>query len=222
MNIGRCLLNASSGLALVAIGLLGGWWAFAFNPFDHSEKVIGQLERENEALREESGHLRYINDLAVEFSTNPLIVTVIDQYSREYLRNEGPEWRLLRTPEFVTYIMLSLIYAESKGDPTAVGDEGKARGLTQIWVTTAQQYGKVSPEELLDAETNILYAFKHFHYLLKKYRGNAALALYAWNQGSGTVDKFLAYGQAPQSGYGKRVYQAALTNNRELPFVKRK
>ena len=98
----------------------------------------------------------------------------------------------------------------------AVGDGGKARGLTQIWVSTAREYGNVTAEQLQRPETNISFAFKHFQHLLQKYRGNLALALYAWNRGSGRVDKLLLYGESPQNGYAKKVYEAALVSNREL------
>jgi hypothetical protein len=186
-----------------------------------SEQLRGQvteLKKKCDSLREENEHLRYINSLSVEFSMDPLIVTLVDQYSRDYLQTGGPEWRLVKTPEFLTYIMLSIIYAESKGNPCAVGDNGKARGLTQIWVSTANDYGAVTPEQLLDPETNISYSFKHFQGLLRKYSGNLAMALYAWNRGSGTVDNLLIYGRSPENGYGKKVYQASLDNNRNVVF----
>ena len=180
------------------------------------KKELAELNKTNFSLKEDNDRLRYINSLAVEFSMDPLIVTLVDQYSRQHLNHARPEWRLVKTPEFLTYIMLSLIYTESKGDAGAVGDGGKARGLTQIWVTTARDYGNVSADQLLDPETNIAYSFKHFHELLKKYRGNLAMVLYAWNRGTGTVDRLLAYGQSPENGYGKRVYQASLDNNRHF------
>jgi len=183
---------------------------------DRLKDEVTELAKKNHNLQEENDRLRYINSLSVEFSMDPLIVTLVDQQSRQYLNHKSAEWRLLKTPEFLTYIMLSLIYAESKGDPGAVGDGGKARGLTQIWVTTARDYGNVSAEQLLDPETNINYSFKHFHELLKKYHGNLAMVLYAWNRGPGTVDRLLQYGQTPENGYGKRVYQASLDNNRHF------
>jgi hypothetical protein len=205
-------------LLAFAVGVAGA----GFPLQRHSEQLQGQLEhltKTNDSLQLENNHLRYINSLSVEFSMDPMVVTLVDQYSRQYLKGEAAEWRLLKTPEFLTYIMLSLIYAESKGDPGAVGDGGRARGLTQIWVTTAKDYGNVSAEQLLDPETNISYSFKHFHGLLKKYRGNLAMVLYAWNRGPGTVDRLLLYGQTPENGYGKKVYQASVDNNRKVVFT---
>ena len=200
----------------LGLGLLVG--ASAFSSYSTQtvrqlKQKIAQLEEHNKELDQKSKQLSYIHDLAVEFSMDPFIVSLVDHYSRRSLKKEELEWRLLKTPEFTTYFMLSLIYAESKGNPNTIGDQGKAQGLTQIWVSTAQDYGEVTAQQLLDPETNIAFAFKHFDHLLKKYKGNLALALYAWNRGHGTVDRILSYGQSPQNGYGKKVYEAALVNN---------
>lgn len=204
-----------------AIGLLGGG-LFLVDEANQLRDHIATLSNENQALvhknqvlTQTEEKLRYVYDLATEFSIDPAIVTLVDHYARENMREDEPEWRLVRTPEFMTYVMLSLIYVESNGNTHAVGDGGKARGLTQIWVSTANDYGDVTPEQLHLPETNISYAFKHFHYLLKKYRGNLALALYAWNRGAGKVDKLLVYGESPQNGYAKKIYEAALVNNRD-------
>ena len=214
---------------VVIVTLLAGFLSMVYQVERLDRRVDGLLgeneklsarnqavNTQNAALSAQARQLSYINDLAIEFSIDPGIVTLVDHYSREFMNSAGPEWRLLKTPEFMTYIMLSLIHAESRGDPTAIGDGGKARGLTQIWVSTAQEYGEVTASDLHRPETNISFAFQHFHHLLKRYRGNLALALYAWNRGSGTVDKLLTYGESPQNGYAKKVYEAALLNNRDL------
>ena len=209
------------GFSLVSIALLFTFILPLVDRSDENQKQqdlqseIDALKRDNLALVKDNEHLNYIHSLAIEFSMNPTFVALVDNYSQEYLQNGGSEWRLLKTPEFTTYIMLSLIHAESKGNPVAIGDSGRARGLTQIWLSTARQYGQVTAQELLDPETNISFAFKHFHQLLKKYKGNLALTLYAWNRGPGKVDKLLSYGESPQNGYAKKIYQAALLNNRQ-------
>lgn len=46
--------------------------------------------------------------------------------------------------------------------------------------------------------------------------GNLALALYAWNRGSGKVDQLIHYGEIPSNGYGRKVYRAALDDNTKL------
>jgi len=199
----------------LTVALLAGF-VYLMDQADQLRDQIAVLSEQNLILTEKTEHLSYVNDLAIEFSMDPAIVILIDRFSREYMKNGGPEWRLVRTPEFMSYIMLSLIYVESKGNTHAVGDGGKARGLTQIWVSTAKDYGDVTAEQLHRPETNLSFAFKHFQHLLQKYRGNLALALYAWNRGSGKVDKLLVYGESPQNGYAKKVYEAALVSNREL------
>jgi len=199
----------------LTVGLLAGF-VYLIDQSNQLRDQLVLLSEQKQMLTEKTEHLSYVYNLAIEFSMDPAIVTLIDRYSREYMKNGGPEWRLVRTPEFMSYIMLSLIYVESNGNPNAVGDGGKARGLTQIWVSTAREYGNVTAAQLLRPETNLSFAFKHFQHLLQKYRGNLALALYAWNRGSGTVDKLLVYGESPQNGYAKKVYEAALLNNREL------
>ena len=205
-------------LALVIVLLAGGshWMDQEDQRIQDQLTLFGQ---ENAMRIERNEHLRYINDLALEFSMDPAIVVLVDRYSREYLKEGGLEWRLVRNPEFMSYIMLSLIYVESKGNTHAVGDGGRARGLTQIWVSTAQDYGEVTAEALHSPETNISFAFKHFHQLLKKYQGNFALTLYAWNRGSRKVDRLLAYGESPGNGYARKVYEAALVNNRDRLLV---
>ena len=201
-------------VALTVVLLAG--FVYLIDQADQLRDQIAVLSEQNLILTEKTEHLSYVNDLAIEFSMDPAIVILIDRYSREYMKDGGPEWRLVRTPEFMSYIMLSLIYVESKGNTHAVGDGGKARGLTQIWVSTARDYGNVTAEQLHRPETNLSFAFKHFQHLLQKYRGNLALALYAWNRGSGKVDRLLVYGESPQNGYAEKVYEAALVSNRDL------
>jgi hypothetical protein len=200
-------------ITILSTGALLGAFAghhYLTHDADPSAEVIDRLEAENLRLAEENARLEFVQDLASEFSMNPTVVDLVHRYSRQYVNSSETEWRLIQTPEFMTHIMLSVIHAESKGKPDAVGDSGRARGLTQIWVSTARQYGDVTAEELLEPETNIKYSFQHFHYLLRRYKGNLALALYAWNRGAGKVDKLISYGLPPSNGYGVKVYRASL------------
>jgi len=205
------LINVTGFLLL---GAISEGWLYSYD-YEDSSPRIRQLEIDNIALREEIRRLRFLQDLSLEFSMSPRIVSLVDRYARDYVNAEKMEWRLIQTPEFLTHIMLSLIHAESRGESTAIGDSGRAVGLTQIWTSTAQQYGDVGPEDLLDPETNIDYAFRHLHYLLKRYRGNLALALYAWNRGQGTVDRLIRHGESPDNGFAPRVYRAALSASQE-------
>lgn len=176
------------------------------------EQAKQQLEVDKAQLESEKQHLKFVADMANQFSITPYIVDIVYRESQDSVDPTKAEWRLIQTPEFMTYLMLSVIHAESKGNPQAVGDNGRARGLTQIWVSTARQYGEVSPQDLLDPATNLHYAFKHFSYLLERYQGNLALTLYAWNRGEGTIDKLLSYGEVPSNSYGVKIYRAALAS----------
>ncbi len=164
-----------------------------------------------------AAHLERIYNLSIEFGFDPLIVELVSEEAGRLIKEKGEEWRLIQNPEYLTYLMLSIIAVESNGNTWAVGDKGKARGLTQIWTTTAKSYQEdITAEALLNPQINIELSFKHFHELLKKYHGNFGLVLYAWNRGSGKVDNLLAYGRAVENGYGRKVYAAALNQNREI------
>ena len=172
----------------------------------------------SESIQEVSqnfGELQRLHDLAIEFGFKPIIVDIVDHHSQALLREGGPEFRLIQTPEYLTHIFLSLIYAESKGNSGAVGDKGKARGLTQIWTSTARQYAKdITPQALLDPGTNIEISFLHFRKLLQDYRGNFTLVLLAWNRGPGRVNELIRWGQSPANGYGEKVFSASVTASR--------
>ncbi len=151
-------------------------------------RQIERLTAERKALELKYRELSYIHDLAIEFSFDPLLVSTVDHYSKMYVDLAGTEWRFVKNHESMTHIMLSLIFAESKGNPRAEGNGGKARGLTQIWTSTARQYvkelGEVTAEDLLDPEINLKFSFRHFQELLRDFQGNVTLALLAWHRGA--------------------------------------
>ena len=186
------------------------------NTASYAEKSKA-LEGELNGIISEYEDLSYKYFLAIEFSFDPLIVELVEAEAAKVFADTQGEFRLIRTPEYLAYLFLSLIYVESKGNVYAVGDNGKARGLTQIWTTTAKAYDEeITPEALFDPQTNIRLGFRHFVELLRHYKGNFALALYGWNRGQSRVDKLIAYGTV-ENGYGAKVYQAALvTNGRNL------
>ena len=109
------------GVLVLVLGFLASGRYWMGQQDQRVKDQISGLQQENEMLVRRNEQLSYINGLAVEFSMDPTIVALVDRYSREYMRKSGPEWRLVRTPEFMSYIMLSLIYVESKGNTHAVG-----------------------------------------------------------------------------------------------------
>lgn len=59
---------------------------------------------------------------------------------------------------------------ESDFNPNAMGDDGRAFGLMQIWYPTAQGHGYEGPPYgLLDPEVNIFYATRELNHLIERY-----------------------------------------------------
>lgn len=59
---------------------------------------------------------------------------------------------------------------ESDLDRSAIGDQGKAFGLMQIWYPTARGHGYTgTPYGLLDPEVNIYYATRELNHLVNRY-----------------------------------------------------
>jgi len=152
--------------------------------------------------------------LAVEFNTTPTIVAIVDHYSQEVVRNSN-YMSLIRTHENFTHLMLSLMWHESRVTATATGDKGNARGLTQIWTTTAQDYEpEVTAKELLNPETNIKISMRHYVALLEHFEGNDKLALLAWNRGRTRVDDLISMGHDPANGFAEKVRVASVNASR--------
>lgn len=83
-------------------------------------------------------------------------------------------------------LLLSVIHAESGGNPHAVSRVGAA-GLMQLMPSTAQQLGvqdRFHPEQNINGGTAYLDA------LLTRYHDNLELALAAYNAGPAAVDKY--------------------------------
>tara|TARA_R110002167_G_scaffold151329_2_gene345256 strand:- start:1243 stop:1893 length:651 start_codon:yes stop_codon:yes gene_type:complete len=86
----------------------------------------------------------------------------------------------------------ALISKETGGtwDPNARSGKGAA-GLAQVMPKTAVKpgYGVKPLEDRLDPVESLRFGADYLAALLKKYKGNMALALAAYNAGPGTVDK---------------------------------
>jgi soluble lytic murein transglycosylase-like protein len=154
--------------------------------------------------------------LSLEFGFSPMIVEVVERQatrSAEDLKDEFA-WRFVKSDRELAYLLLSIIKIESGGNVRAYNADGQAFGLTQMQLPTAQTYRKnINADDLYNVQTHLELASTHLKALLKKYHGNAALAVIAWNRGSGSVDRLIALGSSPENGYANRVFRAALATN---------
>jgi peptidoglycan lytic transglycosylase len=92
-------------------------------------------------------------------------------------------------------LIAAVIYAESKFN--ARDSSTGAKGLMQIQPATARFIARrsggtaFSVADLSDPQTNISYGSYYLRYLLDGYRGNATLALAAYNGGETNVDDWI-------------------------------
>jgi Transglycosylase SLT domain len=83
-------------------------------------------------------------------------------------------------------LVSAVIKAESDYNPKVVSHKG-ARGLMQLMPATAKRFGVT---DSFDPKQNIYAGTKYLRWLLKKFDGNADLAVAAYNAGEGNVWKY--------------------------------
>ena len=94
-----------------------------------------------------------------------------------------------------------LVRLESEFNERATSKVG-ALGLMQLMPSTAVQYEKgVAATKLYDRETNLRIGFKYLRVLLDQFKGNASLALLAYNRGEDNVWRDVKAGIDPGNGY---------------------
>jgi soluble lytic murein transglycosylase-like protein len=101
----------------------------------------------------------------------------------------------------------SLLYAqvhrESKGQPDAIGDQGRARGLMQLHPGAAKEAG-FTHDEMFDPAKNVEAGAEYLAQQLSSFSHDPNLAVSAYNAGPGNVRK--VGGVTPSSaGYLKEV-----------------
>lgn len=201
------LLGAAALLGLIAYSPLPLWWWTPSLSETAATQRLAYLENEIETL-----------NLAREFGFDPIIVDVtriaVHSAFRDGQRRNKLTWRFVRSEQELTYLLLSLIQTESRGNPAAINSGSSATGLTQLLLSTARQYDRsVSPQELQTIPKHMNIAVRYFVDLLEKYNGNSTLAVIAWNRGPGTVDRAIALGNSPENGYARQVFMQAAMHN---------
>ncbi|PRX32648.1 soluble lytic murein transglycosylase [Orenia metallireducens] len=94
------------------------------------------------------------------------------------------------------YIIMAIIYVESKFKPEATSNKG-ARGLMQImpatgtWIATMINDSSFCEDDLYNPEINIRYGAWYLAQLKKKFDDNMLVVLAAYNGGEGNVDRWL-------------------------------
>ncbi|QWU14447.1 phage tail tape measure protein, TP901 family, core region [Paenibacillus sophorae] len=89
-------------------------------------------------------------------------------------------------------LIKAIIAQESSFNPNSTSHSG-AKGLMQLMDGTARGLGVTNS---YDPEQNVAGGTKYFAGLLKKYNGDAELALMAYNGGPGRIDKWLKSGKS--------------------------
>jgi soluble lytic murein transglycosylase-like protein len=111
--------------------------------------------------------------------------------SQQWLRSAQmqPLFERIATRYGVHVALVEAVAAiESANNPLAVSPRG-ARGVMQLMPDTARTYGVTDPRALDDPERNIDAGVRHLKDLLAQHQNNVALALAAYNAGSGAVAK---------------------------------
>jgi soluble lytic murein transglycosylase-like protein len=99
----------------------------------------------------------------------------------------------------------AVLMAESAGDPSAISIAG-AQGLMQLMPGTSSSCGIGNP---FDPTENVSCGTAYLGALLKRYHGDATLAVAAYNAGPGAVDRYHGVPPYPETrAYVARVIAA--------------
>lgn len=193
-------------LSVVTLMLVGAHFSDSYTrSIPISQDRVAQLQDEEETL-----------NLSLEFGFDPMIVTLTRRLSADAMRKHAcncPTWRFVRTERDLTYLLLSLVQTESRGNYAAYNPAGKAYGLTQLLMSTARMYDKnVSEAELVTMPRNLTIAVAYFVDLLERFKGNYTLAVIAWNHGPNAVDHGLSSG-IYLDPYARTVFAQAAVRN---------
>lgn len=198
-------------------------WLTLVTVTDLSKRAKNAYDPEVTLLQSEYANLMSAQetlDLAYEFGFDPMIVRVTQHLAASVYnkhRCDCATWRFVRSADDLTYMLLSIIAIESRGNPRAINipnGPSQGIGLTQLVLSTARMYNKsVTQDDLMTIPAHMEIAVQHFVDLLMRYNGNHWLAILAWNRGIGAVERSLVLGKDPENGYGQLVLARAAMRN---------
>jgi soluble lytic murein transglycosylase-like protein len=130
------------------------------------------------------------------------------EYARHYRLGLGLShqiYRIARAQHIDPELAFRLVRVESNFVANAVSYAG-AVGLTQLMPGTARYFKPgVTPEELMDPETNLRIGFRYLRVLVREFDGNLRNALLTYNRGPTAVYAALLMGEDPGNGYDRIV-----------------
>lgn len=175
---GRAISLAAALITLVGVGTTGaaeifasigadGVVRYATQPLDGSYRFIYQEPGQSVALRP-------ARSPTARSSRARQLQPLIDRIARQH--------------EVSPALVEAVIAIESGHNAAAVSPKG-AQGAMQLMPATAARYGVTTAQALRDPERNIDAGVRHLKALLTLHQGNVALALAAYNAGSGAVGR---------------------------------
>jgi soluble lytic murein transglycosylase-like protein len=211
----RPTMSILAGLAFIAP-------ASAFivaGPWEDEEPVVVEAE----AAAEESPELAQARDAVATAWRERVLDRERARISAQYVKRfripadlaEDIHWAATKE-RIDPHLAFRLVNAESSFRPSAVSSVG-AVGLTQVMPSTANWLiPGTRAEDLLQPRFNLRVGFRYLRKLLDTYKGDAHLALLAYNRGPGIVDALIDGGQDPDNGYGELVLTGDRTRHQQF------
>lgn len=112
-----------------------------------------------------------------------------DALFKKYAAENGIDWQLMKAIALNESTLGQSWLVENK----MWSSDGKSRGLMQLTVPTANDFEKVTAEQLDDAETSIRIAAKFLKQLTGIFQGNTQKIVMSYNQGAGNTLKGKLY-----------------------------
>ena len=162
-------------------------------PIQNEHKII--MNSTTSAIRQNPSASECFSDILSEKSS-------ISEYMDSIFQKASAQY------DVPANLLKAVAKAESNFNPKAVSGSGAA-GVMQLMPKTAEYLGV---KDIFDAEQNIMGGAKYLSELIKKYDGNTALALAAYNAGSGNVAK---YGGIPPFNETKNYISKVMSYTKE-------